>query len=251
MNADADIITSNTFRTNPSKLNDYNQKNPNSTLNSDDEVRAALSILHDLRKENSKPFFIAGSNPPSDFCYSKTQIHSDEIRKDNHANHINLLMKYGSDFIIHETFGFYNEVELCQKYCYQNNIENVVSLFVNNNLQMQSGENVLEILPKMDEYNPLAISFNCFDIDTFNKLMKEGESVIKSLKSGIGYYLNCGKQDTIENNHLNGIFTSFVSPQDYIEVVKMHNHLNPVMVGTCCMSNPEHTKAIYKYYYEK
>ena len=123
-----------------------------------------------------------------------------------------------------------------------------MSLYINEDLRLNSGELVLDVLRKIDELNPLAISFNCINQRTFQKLVDAGSSVLKSLKSGIGFYLNCGDPNSIETNYLEDNFNAFIAPQDYAEIVKSYQDLNPVIVGACCMSNPEHIKAISNLY---
>jgi len=255
LDSGANIITTNTFRTNTISLNTYNTKNTTDNkakLNSEEEVKTAFDILHKLRKDNQhKPFLIAGSNPPSEDCYIKKQVNSYEAIKDNHIDHINLLYKYGADIILNETMSFSNEVDICQKYCFQNNINYIVSLYIDNDLKLNSGEKLIHMLKKIDELKPLAISVNCISVKIFKDLIKEGESIIKSLKCGFGYYLNCGDPKNTETNYLENNFNPFVTPKDYVEVIKEYGYLKPVMVGSCCMSTPDHTQEIYNYYNSK
>jgi len=245
LDSGANIITSNTFRTNPSSLQIYNNKNPNSNLNSKEEVKKALEILINLRKETHSNFLIAGSNAPSHDCYTKTQTLSYDQMKDNHTEHIRLLHENGADFILNETQSFMNEIEICQKFCFQNNIPYVISLYVNEDLTINSGELVIDVLDKIDEMTPLAISFNCINLKTFGRIVESGYNKLKSLKSGLGFYLNCGDPDTIETNYLQDNFNSYITPKEYAEVVKSYRNLNPVLVGGCCMSTPAHIKEIY------
>ena len=165
LEAGADIITSNTFQTNPSWISNYNEKNKEQKMSSEEEVKAALDILLNLRKESKKSFLIAGSNASSEYCYAKNQTLSYEVIKDNHINHISLLNKYGADIILNETLSFSNEVEICQKYCFQNNLNYVISLYIDKNLKMNSGELLIDMLKKFDEFKPLAISVNCISVD--------------------------------------------------------------------------------------
>ncbi len=249
------VITSNTFRTNPCSLKIFNEKNENrnlnlcrNKLNSTDEVKKAMDILTTLRKEIKANFLIAGSNPPSHDCYTKKQVLSYEETRDNHIQHIRLLHENGADFILNETQSFYNEIELCQKFCFQNNIASVISLYVNDDLTLNSGEYVLDILRKIDELNPLAISFNCINAQTFSKIVDEGSTVLKSLNCGVGFYLNCGNPNSIETNYLENDFNAYISPKEYSAIVKKYEELNPILVGACCMSNPEHIKEIFNLY---
>jgi 5-methyltetrahydrofolate--homocysteine methyltransferase len=244
----ANIITSNTFRTNSSSLELYNHKNLEFSLNSQNEVKKALDILLNLRKETNSNFFIAGSNPPSQDCYTKTQTLSYEKIKDNHINHIKLLYENGADIILNETQSFLNEIEICQKFCFQNNINYMVSLYLNEDLTLNSGEYVYDILHKIDDLCPLAICFNCINEKTFKSAVEIGYKTIMALKSGFGFYLNCGDPNSIETNYLNDNFKAYISPNNYAKIVKNYQHLKPVIVGACCMSTPDHIKEISSLY---
>jgi len=246
--AGADIITSNTFRTNPFSLKVFNDKNKSSQLNSEEEVKKALDILINMRKETQSNFIIAGSNAPSHDCYAKSQNLPYEQIKDNHHKHIKFLHENGADLILNETQSFLNEIEICQKFCFQNNIDYIVSMYINEDLSLNSGECVLDVFRKIDELNPLAISFNCINQRTFQKLVDTGFNLLKSLRSGIGFYLNCGDPNSIEINYLEDNFNAFIAPNEYSDIIKSYEDLNPVLVGACCMSNPEHIKAISNLY---
>jgi S-methylmethionine-dependent homocysteine/selenocysteine methylase len=247
----ANLITTNTFRTNPSSLQLYNELHTDASLNSISEVKKALEILLSLRYETKSSFLIAGSNPPSHDCYTKTQTLTYEKIKDNHINHIKTLHENGADLILNETQSFLNEIEICQKFCFQNNINYIVSLYINEDLTLNSGEYVFDILHKIDELSPLAISFNCINEKTFQSAIQIGYKNLISLKSGFGYYLNCGNPDSIETNYLNDNFNAFISPKNYADLVKSYEYLNPVLVGACCMSTPEHINQISNLYSNK
>lgn len=243
----ANILTSNTFRTNPSSLEIYNNKN-NTELSSNDEVKKALDILLSLRTETNKKFLIAGSNSSAEDCYIKKQNLSYEKIKDNHVEHIRLLSNYGADIILNETQSFYNEIEICSKFCLQNNINYIISMYINEDLKLNSGELVLDVLKKVDELNPIAISFNCISEETFKKLIEIGGNIIKGLNCGFGFYLNCGDPSSIDNYYQQSKFYSYITPDNYVQIVKDYHYLNPIFVGCCCMSTPQHIKKIHEYF---
>ncbi|MCH8326348.1 MAG: homocysteine S-methyltransferase family protein [Bacteroidetes bacterium] len=223
--AGADIITTNTFRTNPVAVN-------NSDLNSEELVKQALSIAQNS-VQNTK-VIIAGSNPPAEDCYQiERTLNKDEIEK-NHKEHIDLLLKYGSDFILNETQSHLDEIEIICKYCYSNQIQYVLSLFVNDELKILSGEDIKDVIDFIHNYNPLAIGFNCTTISTFLDIYKNIE-----LNFSWGLYLNCGDGSFSDVNIKCG-----VSPTEYAQVVKNILDKTPLFVGACCGSSPEHIKKL-------
>ena len=137
-----------------------------------------------------------------------------------------------------------NEIDICQKICYQNNINYIISLYVNEDLTINSGDYISDVVRKIDEINPLAVSFNCINEKTFRQIIQSEFGLLKSLKSGFGFYLNCGDPNSIETNYLQEKFSAYITPKEYSAIVKEYLHLNPVFVGACCMSTPEHIKEI-------
>ncbi len=223
--AGADIITSNTFRTNPVAVK-------NSDFTSEELVKEALFIARNS-VQNTK-VIIAGSNPPAEDCYQiERTLSKDEIEK-NHKTHIDLLVKYGSDFILNETQSHLDEIEIICKYCYSNKIQYVSSLFVNEELKILSGEDVKDVIDFIHNYKPLAIGFNCITISAFLEIHRKIE-----LNFNWGMYLNCGDGSFSDVDIKCG-----VTPEEYAQVVKNVSDKSPLFIGACCGSSPEHIKKI-------
>ena len=234
ISAGADIITTNTFRTNPLAVENFgarlNQKNLVK-----ESVKLALSAAagHDV--------FVAGSNPPAEDCYQAVRKTSLKIIKDNHYKHIEYLMESGSHFILNETQSHFDEIKIISMFCSKNNIPFVMSLFTDEDLKLLSGEKITEVIKYLFDFDPIAIGVNCVMPGTFLKYYNKS-----SLSFNWGTYLNCGSGDFRDENISCGI-----SPENYAGIV---NHLlkkQPSFVGSCCGSTPKHTKAIKKLLDEK
>lgn len=247
LEAGAEIITTNTFPTTPFRIHRFNRNNPDAKKSPEGEVEKCLKLYTDLRKETGKNFIIAGSNACVERCYHRDRKETDEDIKDSHETHIGYLMKHGADIIINEALQHSCEAYFSADYCKRNNINFITSLYFDDDLKMMSGEPVLEVLQKLDEYGPLAVAVNCISYSRFKKLMEAGADIIKNLKCGFGYYLNCGDPDKYETNYLANIWDVSITPQDYLKIYDEFNHVKPVFVGHCCVSGPEHTKELSKY----
>ncbi|MDP4117439.1 MAG: homocysteine S-methyltransferase family protein, partial [Bacteroidota bacterium] len=92
--AGADIIISNTFRTNPQAVK-------NSKYSSEFLVKRNMDIIRDCSKD--KDLLIAGSNAPAEDCYQLERTISRSDLEYNHHKQICLLMENGADFILNET----------------------------------------------------------------------------------------------------------------------------------------------------
>lgn len=225
----ADIITTNTFRTNPIAY-----KKGKLEISNKDFVKKTVELTIQSRTGNT---IIAGCNPPAEDCYKIERSISYEELAENHKNHISQLYDCGVDFILNETMSHFDEIKISAEYCFQNKIPFITSIFFNDDLTILSGENVHDVINYLQNLDPIIISFNCISLDTFIKLTNQ----IDLNKIHFGFYLNCGS-----GNNTDKEITCGVSPKEYADFVKDVLILNPKLIGSCCGSNPNHTKELRK-----
>ena len=224
--AGADIITTNTFRTNPAAFN------ASEVINISKYVENAVKLATESVRNST--IFIAGSNPPAEECYQSERLISNKILEQNHHNHIDLLMNSGVDFILNETFSHLDEIIIVCNYCSSENIPYTISLYLNNELRLLSGETLKDSLNLIKKHNPFAIGLNCISPEHFEKAFKSMD-----LNYNWGFYLNCG----FDEHHVSEIKCR-VAPKTYGEIVKKYIEYQPSFIGACCGSSPEHIKAI-------
>ena len=224
ISAGADIITTNTFRTNPAALSDFSESRQLKF------IRAAINLTKEA--VNDLPVFIAGSNPPAEDCYQKKRKITQKELEKNHHNHISLLINNGCDFILNETQSHFDEIKIICEYCSRNSIPYIVSIYFDKNLRLLSGENLYETLSYTIDYSPLAIGINCISPSQYNKINK-------SFKFNWGFYLNCGS-----GNPEDEVIECGISPADYLKYVRSSLKYSPSFIGACCGSNPSHIKKI-------
>ena len=227
--AGADIITTNTFRTNPTALKEF------SKLKSEKLVKAGVGLAK--KAKGKLPILIAGSNAPAEDCYQIERRISQKELSYNHKEHIDLLMSSECDFILNETQSHLDEIKIIVRYCYRQKIPFVISFFFNDNLKLLSGENLFDVVDFVLEYEPLAIGFNCITNKSFKKILNRINS-----NYNWGFYLNCGG-----GNYTDEIIKCAVSPNQYISDVKNSLNKEPSFIGACCGSSPNHIKEIKRF----
>lgn len=227
--AGADILTTNTFRTNPVSVNKSNFK-----IISTEFVKKSIELTREAI--GNKNLLLAGSNPPAEDCYQVERRVSKKEIETNHAQHIESLMNFGCNFILNETQSHLDEILFVSKFCDKNSIPFVISLFFTHEMKILSGENLFHVIKLVEDYNPLAIGFNCIMPKTFQKTFCR-----ISKNSSWGFYLNCGS-NTINNEKI----VCGISPQDYSHEIEKYLPKNPVFIGSCCGSSPNHTKELRK-----
>lgn len=227
--AGADIITTNTFRTNPSAFESSGISYPDDYVDQAVEL-AKSSVL-------GRDIFIAGSNAPAEDCYQKQRTLSNSKLEVNHKNHIDLLIVNGVHFIINETQSHFDEIEIICEHCSNSNIPFVISLYLDSSLSILSGESLGSVLSFILEYAPLAIGINCISSEVFNHILE-----LEHFNFNWGFYLNCGAGSPTDKNVSCG-----VSPTNYLKNVQKSLIKQPSFIGSCCGSNPSHTKIIREY----
>ncbi|MCL5028964.1 MAG: homocysteine S-methyltransferase family protein [Bacteroidetes bacterium] len=225
--AGADIITTNTFRTNPAAIDNYKKKIDINKL-----IKQSVGIAIDAAKD--LPVFIAGSNAPAEDCYQVQRKISKKALELNHKEHIELLIDNGCHFILNETQSHFDEIKLICNYCSKNKIPYIISLFTNENLKLLSGERIEYVINFILDYSPLAISLNCIRQETFFKFFNR-----PNFDFNWGTYLNCGSGEFTDED-----ITCGVSPVEYNNLIKKILVKSPSFIGACCGSSPEHIKQI-------
>ena len=226
----ADIITTNTFRTNPVALKGFTK------IKIENLVKASIELA--IKAKGKLPILIAGSNAPAEDCYQEERTISKKELSYNHQKHIDLLMSVGSDFILNETQSHFDEIKIIAQYCNQQKIPYVISFFFKDNLKLLSGENLFDAVKFVLEYDPLAIGFNCIISKSFKKVLSEVDTDLNW-----GFYLNCGG-----GNYNEEIIKCAVSPKQYTNEVKSSLTKRPSFIGSCCGSSPTHIKEIKRFF---
>lgn len=227
--AGADIITTITFRTNPASLFKAGLNN------SSNYVKEAVD--HAKQVALGKRVLIAGSNAPAEDCYQEERKLSNYELEMNHKNHIDLLTDSGVSFILNETQSHFDELQIICEHCDKNNIPYVISLYVKETLQILSGESLDTILSFLNDQDVLAVGLNCISPDLFFKIIRSTQ-----LPDKWGFYLNCGSGKPTDK-----IIYCGIQPDDYLKSIEKTLQYKPSFIGSCCGSNPAHTKKLKEF----
>src|ERR1035437_7513203 len=239
INAGADIITTNTFRTNPFAVREYSSKENKYYFELQDFVKRSVDLAR--KAAYGTPVLIAGSNPPAEDCYQvKSKLTKEEYYQ-NHEVHIKKLFNNHCHFILNETQSHYAEIETVSSICMKEKIPFVVSIFFDDDFRLLSGEPVDAAIQNILRYDPLAIGFNCIRPETFLEFIST-----QQLNFNWGAYMNCGSGE-----YTNYIIRPGNSPNDYKEIVKRVLKYNPSFIGGCCGTTPDHIKKIKEIFDER
>jgi len=239
INAGADIITTNTFRTNPAAIREYSATKDKNYLDLQNFTEKSVELAR--KAAYGTPVLIAGSNPPAEDCYQvECKLTKEEYYR-NHEIHIKELYINKCHFILNETQSHYEEIEIISSICMKEKIPFVVSIFLDDNFSLLSGETVDSAIQNILKYEPLAIGFNCIRPETFLEFISN-----RQMNFNWGVYMNCGNGDYKDDIIIPGI-----SPDEYKEIVKRVLKYNPTFIGGCCGTTPEHIKKIKEIFDER
>lgn len=227
--AGADIITTNTFRTNPSSFNNSGLSNISSYVTQ--AVNLAKQAVDD------KKIYIAGSNAPAEDCYQIERTLSNKELQVNHCKHIDLLIDNGVDFVLNETQSHLDEIQIICDHCDKHGIAYVLSLYLDETMYLLSGEKLGSMFSMLADSSVLAVGINCVAPILFSKVIGS-----ITMPDRWGYYLNCGSGQPKDK-----VIECGIQPDEYLDTVKKSVHYTPSFIGSCCGSNPAHTKKIREY----
>jgi methionine synthase I (cobalamin-dependent) len=230
--AGADIITTNTFRTNPSAKKEYSTNSGNMLI----DLHGFVSKSVELAKiaTEGTPVLIAGSNPPAEDCYQREVKLTLNDYYWNHELHIKKLFLKGCHFILNETQSHLIEIEKISRICDKEDIPFVMSLFFDKDFNLLSGQSVDEAINLVLKYKPLAIGFNCISSETFLSFIKE-----RKFNFNWGVYLNAGSGELTDSK-----ITACISPEEYQKIIRKILKYNPSFIGGCCGTTPDHIRKI-------
>jgi homocysteine S-methyltransferase len=234
IDAGADIITTNTFRTNPTAL--LYKKSVR-----DLKFYVSEAVMLTKEASSNKNVLVAGSNAPAEDCYQRQRTLSYSKLELNHMKHIELLVDSGIDFVLNETQSHLDEIKIICDYCDKNKIPYLLSIYLDEKLKLLSGETLDETLALLNDSNVLAVGFNCISPDLYYRLIGSTK-----LPEKWGFYLNCGKGKQTDK-----IIECGIQPEEYLEVVKKSIQYFPSFIGSCCGSSPAHTKKMREFLDEK
>lgn len=223
--AGADVVTTNTFRT-----QEYTFEKAGITNKSKELTELAVNLIKEL-KANVK---IAGSVAPIEECYSPHLTPPDTTLKREFELMTGQLVDGGVDIILIETMNSIREASVAYTCAREYDLPIWLSFTCNNSGDILSGESWQSVSKLFGEKVEL-ISVNCSSIEATDL------AISKILTTDIdvwGFYPNFGVVDDIV-----GWKTSDI-PSSYLSNIERWLDLGSSMIGTCCGATPPETSKL-------
>jgi S-methylmethionine-dependent homocysteine/selenocysteine methylase len=240
LEAGADILTTNTFRTTQWSLRKAGIDTARAAELDMLAVELAMTARSDLAREDA---MIAGSIAPLEDCYLPTFEIDPGVALHEHRAQARNLAAAGVDFLLIETMPTIAEAMLALAAASETGLQTAVSFVCaaaaaeETEPRLLSGETLVEAMSRVAELAPAAILVNCAPASAI-------AAGIRALRAAsavpFGGYANVGHVDDDVGWSSAGGMTG----AEYAAAAEAWLDAGARVIGGCCGTNPEHTAAL-------
>jgi homocysteine S-methyltransferase len=239
LHAGAQVITTDTFRTNTRTLVRAGVYERMGEL-----TRLAVALAHRAVDEVARECgceraLVAGSMAPVEDCYSPwlTPRDAGELLAE-HTELARHLYDAGCDLLLIETMNTVREAVAATRAAQVTGLPVWVSFILGPDNHLLSGETLAEALRAVMAYQPQAVLVNCIPVAQMSSALIElQQSAPPDLL--VGAYANAGHVGDAGWSMEHG-----VTPVAYAQAVSSWRHIGARILGGCCGTTPEHIAAM-------
>jgi len=235
VDAGADIVTANTFRTHARNL---------VSLGEAEAARELTQRAVDIAREAAgDEILIAGSIAPLEDCYSPALTPHDDALLREHTEMAENLAASGVDLILIETQMTIREAVIAARAAAGSGLPFGISFVCNAAGKLLSGESLLDAAYRVAPWNPALFLVNCVPVEEVLQdlapVLNEGPACVPGAYANTGRLLANGSWERTEGN----------LPAVYAEYARAWIRAGIRVIGGCCGTTPDHISHIYKEVY--
>jgi methionine synthase I (cobalamin-dependent) len=235
LNAGADIITTNTFRTHRRAL--IPSGNADRALElTRRAVDIAKNAISSIRSDS--PRFVAGSMSTLEDCYRPDLVPPDDQLRAEHSERVHHLVECGVDLILIETINTIREALIITKLAAITGTPVIVSFVCNKDGKLLSGESITDAAREILPLGVSAIGVNCGPTLNLINPLNELKNIVGKDFPLIAYG-NIGYADET----VGWVNTDSENPKVYCEHAI---HWPAKIIGGCCGTTPAHIVELNK-----
>jgi len=250
LNAGADIITTNTFRTHRRTL-----ERAGIGARTRELTQLAVQLAQAAVQSADRKTFVAGSMSPLEDCYAPGLVPPEEDLWIEHTEMARDLAQAGCDLLLVETMNTIREAVIAARCAAATGLPVCVSFVVGPaglppdqvnltnaaetrmELKLLSGESITAAVAALQSYVPAAILINCVPLALIDRAFEE----LRAARSGpIGLYANVGHAD----DQVGWTLTDDVLPAAYARHAQQWVQHGAAIIGGCCGTTPAHIAAL-------
>ncbi|MEN9561033.1 MAG: hypothetical protein RIQ56_306 [Candidatus Parcubacteria bacterium] len=236
--AGADIITTNTFRTQRYTLKLAGLENETERINT-----LAVDLAVEARKlENAEDrVLIAASVTTLEDCYRPDLVPEDEVCVREHSHQINLLANLPVDFLLLETFNTIREAVIAAKIAQATNKPFVASFTANSDGEILSGESWKAAADALIPLETAALLVNCVPPEIANRSVTKQREALKGATIPFGVYANgFGHAGSDQGWDFS---KGEENSTQYVHSCEEWKQAGATLIGGCCGTTPQYTEA--------
>ncbi len=231
--AGAEIVTANTFRTHARTLGKAGLESRAGELST-----LAVRLAHQAASVPGREIFVAGSLSPLEDCYRPDLVPEQDAVEREHAAQARFLAEAGVDLILAETHNTIREAVAATIAAKEAGVPVVVSLVTDGSGQLLSGETLEDAAAALVPLSPDAIGINCVPAARLAEDLARLAAAVLSLP--LAAYGNLG----LPADGAGWSFTEDLAPEAYAGEAARWIALGARIVGGCCGTTAEHTRAL-------
>lgn len=233
IDAGADIITSNTFRTTSYTLDKVSQSHLAKHL-----TLRAVALAREATSKSPGKIAVAGSIAPLEDCYRPDLLPSRPVMESALTDQLDILMDADIDFILAETMINKAEAMYIARYLHEVRFPFMVSFTVDEAPALLDGTPLDRIIRDIAEYAPLAILINCTSADIISTALPVLQRTFDGMTGAYGH--GPGRPDPNT-----GWKSGAAANSDYSAFAVSWVRKGARIVGGCCGTTPAMIKAIF------
>ena len=234
VNAGANVLTTNSFRTTPYAYKKAGFSRRDALLRSEKNLKNAVSIA---KKALSGTQLIAGGIAPIEDCYSPEIYPGDTQLKKSMESVIKWFHETEVDIILFETMGNSREISRILFFIENCDLPIWLSLILEDKNHLLDGTALHDVLETLSTSKVEILLLNC---NTIQLTLKAIHTIKKYWNRSWGVYPNLG----IKNPEIDGKIEQIISNETWRCQVKEFLFEKPSVIGACCGSTPEHIRII-------
>jgi S-methylmethionine-dependent homocysteine/selenocysteine methylase len=238
--AGAEVITANTFRTNIRAMGRAGR----SEAEARELVHVAVAEARAARSEAGREgVFVAASVAPVEDCYHPERTPEDTALWTEHRWMMRCLAEAGVDLVLLETMCTVREAAIGLACARDSGLTACVSFVCQDDAQVLSGEPLAEALVAVSAAAPAAVLVNCTEMTAIPAAL---QALRAASRFPIGVYPNIEDRSGIpEGTHVDAYVPPAYMEQTFATMVSTWmSEYSLSMVGGCCGSTPEHIRQL-------
>ena len=228
----ADVITTNTFRTTTWTYRKVGFNPSGAKARARDSLLKAVELARSTAGDVVK---VAGSITSVEDCYSPELFPGISVVEDIYGETTEWFLEAGVDFVLFETMGNIQEIEIALNISHSHPVEKWFSLILKDGEHLLDESFLRDVVTMIRNFSVNCLMLNCNKIETS---LDGIDHLLEHWDGAWGAYPNLGVTD-FENDYF-----EIIDNHKFEESIRSILNKNPDVIGFCCGSSPIHVKIL-------